>query len=47
MTIDQPIAVGIDLGSNTFRLLVAAQTADKLEVLEKKTGNREIGPCPV
>jgi exopolyphosphatase/guanosine-5'-triphosphate,3'-diphosphate pyrophosphatase len=43
MTIDQPIAVGIDLGSNTFRLLVAAQTADKLEVLEKKLVTVRLG----
>ena len=38
MTIDQYIAAAIDLGSNTFRLLVAIFSAGNLKVLEKKTG---------
>ena len=36
MTFDQHIAAGIDLGSNTFRLMVAIFSADNLRVLEKK-----------
>ena len=36
MTIDQHIAAGIDLGSNTFRLMVVNFSAGNLRVLEKK-----------
>ncbi len=43
MTIDQIIGAGIDLGSNTFRLLVAARTAEKLEILAKKLVTVRLG----
>jgi exopolyphosphatase/guanosine-5'-triphosphate,3'-diphosphate pyrophosphatase len=36
MTIDQHIAAGIDLGSNTFRLLVAICSTGNMRVLDKK-----------
>ena len=36
MTIDKQIAAGIDLGSNTFRLLVATCSAGTVQVLDKK-----------
>ena len=36
MTIDKQIAAGIDLGSNTFRLLVANCSAGIVQVLDKK-----------
>jgi exopolyphosphatase/guanosine-5'-triphosphate,3'-diphosphate pyrophosphatase len=36
MTIDQHIAAGIDLGSNTFRLLVAICSAGNFRALDKK-----------
>ena len=43
MTIDQHIAAGIDLGSNTFRLLVAICSADSLRVLDKKLVTVRLG----
>jgi exopolyphosphatase/guanosine-5'-triphosphate,3'-diphosphate pyrophosphatase len=43
MTIDQHIAASIDLGSNTFRLLVAIFSADNLKVLEKKLVSVRLG----
>ncbi len=43
MTIDQHIAAGIDLGSNTFRLLVASRTADKFKILAKKLATVRLG----
>jgi len=43
MTIHQHIAASIDLGSNTFRLLVADCTAGKLTVLDKKTVTVRLG----
>ena len=42
MTIDQQIAAGIDLGSNTFRLLVAISSAGNLKILDKKLAT--VGP---
>jgi exopolyphosphatase/guanosine-5'-triphosphate,3'-diphosphate pyrophosphatase len=43
MTIHQHVAAGIDLGSNTFRLLVANCTAGSLEVLAKKMETVRLG----
>jgi exopolyphosphatase/guanosine-5'-triphosphate,3'-diphosphate pyrophosphatase len=43
MTIDQHIAAGIDLGSNTFRLLVAICSAGNLNVLDKKLVTVRLG----
>ena len=43
MTIDQHVAASIDLGSNTFRLLVAACSAGNLQVLEKKLATVRLG----
>jgi exopolyphosphatase/guanosine-5'-triphosphate,3'-diphosphate pyrophosphatase len=43
MTIDQHIAASIDLGSNTFRLLVAICSAGNLKVLEKKLVTVRLG----
>jgi len=43
MTIDQHIAASIDLGSNTFRLLVAICSTDSLVVLEKKLATVRLG----
>lgn len=43
MTIDQHIAAGIDLGSNTFRLLVAICSAGNLSVLDKKLATVRLG----
>jgi exopolyphosphatase/guanosine-5'-triphosphate,3'-diphosphate pyrophosphatase len=43
MTIDQHIAAGIDLGSNTFRLLVAICSAGNLSVLDKKLVTVRLG----
>jgi exopolyphosphatase/guanosine-5'-triphosphate,3'-diphosphate pyrophosphatase len=43
MTIDQHIAAAIDLGSNTFRLLVAIFSAGNLKVLEKKLVSVRLG----
>ncbi len=43
MTIDQHIAASIDLGSNTFRLLVASFSAGNLRVLEKKLVTVRLG----
>ena len=43
MTIDQHIAAGIDLGSNTFRLLVAICSAGNLSVLDKKLFTVRLG----
>lgn len=43
MTIDQQIATSIDLGSNTFRLLVAICSAGNLKVLEKKLVTVRLG----
>ncbi|MFC1837521.1 hypothetical protein ACFLYW_02445 [Thermodesulfobacteriota bacterium] len=43
MTIDQHIAAGIDLGSNTFRLLVASRTAENLKILEKRLVTVRLG----
>jgi exopolyphosphatase/guanosine-5'-triphosphate,3'-diphosphate pyrophosphatase len=43
MTIHQHIAAGIDLGSNTFRLLVANCSAGNLTVLAKKMATVRLG----
>jgi len=43
MTIHQNIAAGIDLGSNTFRLLVANYTPESLAVLAKKMATVRLG----
>ena len=43
MTIDQHIAASIDLGSNTFRLLVASFSAGNLRVLDKKLVTVRLG----
>jgi len=43
MTIDQHIAAAIDLGSNTFRLLVAICSAGSLQVLDKKLVTVRLG----
>jgi len=43
MTIDQQIAAGIDLGSNTFRLLVAISSAGNLKILDKKLATVSLG----
>jgi len=43
MTIDQQIAAGIDLGSNTFRLLVAISSAGNLKILDKKLATVGLG----
>jgi len=43
MTIPQHIAAGIDLGSNTFRLLVAKHAAGRLEVLAKEMATVRLG----
>ena len=43
MTITQHIAASIDLGSNTFRLLVAIYSAGNLKVLEKKLVTVRLG----
>jgi exopolyphosphatase/guanosine-5'-triphosphate,3'-diphosphate pyrophosphatase len=43
MTIHQRIAAGIDMGSNTFRLLVAECTAGNLSVLAKKMATVRLG----
>ncbi|MFC1843818.1 hypothetical protein ACFLZ5_03430 [Thermodesulfobacteriota bacterium] len=43
MTIDKHIAASIDLGSNTFRLLVAICSAGNLKVLEKKLVTVRLG----
>jgi exopolyphosphatase/guanosine-5'-triphosphate,3'-diphosphate pyrophosphatase len=43
MTIDQHIAASIDLGSNTFRLLVAICSAGNLKVLDKKLATVRLG----
>jgi len=43
MTIHQHIAAAIDLGSNTFRLLIANCTAGKLAVLDKKIATVRLG----
>ena len=43
MTIDQHTAASIDLGSNTFRLLVAIHSNDSLRVLEKKLVTVRLG----
>jgi len=43
MTINNHIAAGIDLGSNTFRLLAADCAADSLKVLAKKTATVRLG----
>jgi exopolyphosphatase/guanosine-5'-triphosphate,3'-diphosphate pyrophosphatase len=43
MTIDRHIAAGIDLGSNTFRLLVAICAADNMRVLDKKLVTVRLG----
>lgn len=43
MTIHQHIAAGIDLGSNTFRLLVANCSAGSLMVLAKKMATVSLG----
>jgi len=43
MTIDQHIAASIDLGSNTFRLLVAICSAGNLQVLDKKLATVRLG----
>ncbi|UCD65971.1 MAG: Ppx/GppA family phosphatase [Deltaproteobacteria bacterium] len=43
MTIHQHIAAGIDLGSNTFRLLVADCTAGSMKVLAKRMATVRLG----
>ena len=43
MTIHQYIGAGIDLGSNTFRLLVANYTPERLAVLAKKMATVRLG----
>ena len=43
MTIEQHIAASIDLGSNTFRLLVATCSAGNLSVLDKKLVTVRLG----
>jgi len=43
MTIEQYIAASIDLGSNSFRLLVAAFTSGTMNVLEKKLVTVRLG----
>ena len=43
MTIDQHAAASIDLGSNTFRLLVAIRSNSSLRVLEKKLATVRLG----
>lgn len=43
MIIHQQIAAGIDLGSNTFRLLVASCTADNMKVLAKQMATVRLG----
>ena len=43
MTIHKNIAAGIDLGSNTFRLLVADCSAGNLMVLAKKMATVSLG----
>jgi exopolyphosphatase/guanosine-5'-triphosphate,3'-diphosphate pyrophosphatase len=43
MTIHQHIAAGIDLGSNTFRLLVADCSAGSMKVLAKKMATVRLG----
>ena len=43
MTIHQQIAAGIDLGSNTFRLLVAEFTGESMRMLAKKMATVRLG----
>lgn len=43
MTIDQHIAAAIDLGSNTFRLLVTVCSGCNLQVLDKKLATVRLG----
>ena len=43
MTINQQIAAAIDLGTNTFRLLVAAYSAEGITLLEKKLATVRLG----
>jgi exopolyphosphatase/guanosine-5'-triphosphate,3'-diphosphate pyrophosphatase len=43
MTIDQHIAAAIDLGSNTFRILVAVCSAGNLQVLDKRLATVRLG----
>jgi len=43
MTIHQQVAAGIDLGSNTFRLLVAECTGGNMQVLVKKMATVRLG----
>ena len=43
MTIHQHVAAGIDLGSNTFRLLVAECTGESMRVLVKKMASVRLG----
>jgi len=43
MTIQHHIAAGIDLGSNTFRLLIAECTTNNLNVLTKKLATVRLG----
>ena len=43
MTFHQQVAAGIDLGSNTFRLLVAEYTEKSLRVLVKKMASVRLG----
>jgi exopolyphosphatase/guanosine-5'-triphosphate,3'-diphosphate pyrophosphatase len=43
MTIHQQVAAGIDLGSNTFRLLVAECTGESMRMLVKKMATVRLG----
>ncbi len=43
MTIHQPVAAAIDLGSNTFRLLVVEHPGGRFRVLAKKTASVRLG----